>query len=182
MAAVTATAFMTGSSERILSIALPHAAGHHVDGRGRRRALAGRIFTENQHIAGFDNPGKSLYTTIRELVENSPTRPRASAPVITIEIEEMDQASSTITVAWRRGGARRREPLRGRARQGPRWPKGAPAAAAAAARASPRARTPRARAPPGAALAAAVMFYRVVCRDNGCGMAHDAIPEMPAAC
>ena len=23
------------------------------------------FFTENQHIAGFDTPGKSLYTTIR---------------------------------------------------------------------------------------------------------------------
>ena len=29
------------------------------------------FFAENQNIAGFDNPGKSLYTTIRELVENS---------------------------------------------------------------------------------------------------------------
>jgi DNA topoisomerase-6 subunit B len=25
---------------------------------------------DNKTIAGFDNPGKSLYTTIRELVEN----------------------------------------------------------------------------------------------------------------
>ena len=29
------------------------------------------FFSENKNIAGFDNPGKSLYTTIRELVENS---------------------------------------------------------------------------------------------------------------
>ena len=29
------------------------------------------FFAENQIIAGFDNPGKSLYTSIRELVENS---------------------------------------------------------------------------------------------------------------
>ena len=29
------------------------------------------FFADNQNIAGFDNPGKSLYTTIRELVENS---------------------------------------------------------------------------------------------------------------
>lgn len=28
------------------------------------------FFAENKNIAGFDNPGKSLYTTIRELVEN----------------------------------------------------------------------------------------------------------------
>ena len=28
------------------------------------------FFAENQNIAGFDNPGKSLYTTMRELLEN----------------------------------------------------------------------------------------------------------------
>ena len=32
---------------------------------------AAEFFSEHQQIAGFDNPGKSLYTTIRELVENS---------------------------------------------------------------------------------------------------------------
>jgi DNA topoisomerase VI subunit B len=30
-----------------------------------------KFFAENQNIAGFDNPGKSLYTTVREFVENS---------------------------------------------------------------------------------------------------------------
>jgi DNA topoisomerase VI subunit B len=28
------------------------------------------FFAENKNIAGFDNPGKSLYTTVRELIEN----------------------------------------------------------------------------------------------------------------
>ena len=32
---------------------------------------AAEFFSEHQQIAGFDNPGKSLYTSIRELVENS---------------------------------------------------------------------------------------------------------------
>ena len=32
---------------------------------------AAEFFAEHQQIAGFDNPGKSLFTTIRELVENS---------------------------------------------------------------------------------------------------------------
>jgi DNA topoisomerase VI B subunit len=32
---------------------------------------AAAFFADNQAIAGFDNPGKALYTTIRELVENS---------------------------------------------------------------------------------------------------------------
>ena len=29
------------------------------------------FFSEHQQIAGFDNPGKSLFTSIREFVENS---------------------------------------------------------------------------------------------------------------
>ena len=32
---------------------------------------ASAFFAEHQAIAGFDNMGKSLYTSIRELVENS---------------------------------------------------------------------------------------------------------------
>ena len=32
---------------------------------------AAEFFSEHQQIAGFDNPGKSLFTTIREFVENS---------------------------------------------------------------------------------------------------------------
>ncbi|RYR59667.1 hypothetical protein Ahy_A05g025575 [Arachis hypogaea] len=33
--------------------------------------ISPKFFAENKNIAGFDNPGKSLYTTVRELVENS---------------------------------------------------------------------------------------------------------------
>lgn len=42
---------------------------------GKANQLASKspaeFFSENQNIAGFDNAGKSLYTTIREFVENS---------------------------------------------------------------------------------------------------------------
>lgn len=36
-----------------------------------RQKSAAEFFCEHQQIAGFDNPGKSLFTSIRELVENS---------------------------------------------------------------------------------------------------------------
>ena len=50
------------------------------------------FFSENKNIAGFDNPGKSLYTTIRELVENSldACESICALPDIDIRIEEMD--------------------------------------------------------------------------------------------
>ena len=47
-----------------------------------------------QNIAGFDNPGKSLYTTIRELVENSLDACESISvlPDIQIEVQELDGA------------------------------------------------------------------------------------------
>ncbi|DAZ98391.1 TPA: hypothetical protein N0F65_000105, partial [Lagenidium giganteum] len=51
------------------------------------------FFAENQNIAGFDNPGKCLYTTIRELVENALDAAEAISvlPDISVSITEMDE-------------------------------------------------------------------------------------------
>ncbi len=51
------------------------------------------FFAENQNIAGFDNPGKALYTTIRELVENSLDAAESIQvlPSIQIEVTELSQ-------------------------------------------------------------------------------------------
>ena len=51
------------------------------------------FFSENKNIAGFDNPGKSLYTTIRELVENSLDACEAAGvlPDIEITLHEIDK-------------------------------------------------------------------------------------------
>lgn len=53
------------------------------------------FFAENKNIAGFDNPGKSLYTTVRELVENGldaaeavPTQPCIQISIECIERDE----------------------------------------------------------------------------------------------
>lgn len=49
------------------------------------------FFAENKNIAGFDNPGKSLYTTVRELVENAldSAETISELPVVEITIEEI---------------------------------------------------------------------------------------------
>ena len=53
------------------------------------------FFAENQNIAGFDNPGKALYTTIRELVENSLDAAESIQvlPSIQVEVTELSQKS-----------------------------------------------------------------------------------------
>lgn len=52
------------------------------------------FFSENKNIAGFDNPGKSLYTTVRELVENAldSAESIAELPVIEVTIEEISRS------------------------------------------------------------------------------------------
>jgi len=52
------------------------------------------FFAENQAIAGFDNLGKSLYTTIRELVENGLDACEAvhQLPAISVRVQEYSQA------------------------------------------------------------------------------------------
>jgi DNA topoisomerase VI B subunit len=55
---------------------------------------AAEFFTEHQQIAGFDNAGKSLFTTIRELVENSLDAAESikTLPEITVQIEETTES------------------------------------------------------------------------------------------
>eukprot|EP00171_Calliarthron_tuberculosum_P017738 IDg17738t1 len=52
------------------------------------------FFAENKNIAGFDNPGKSLYTTVRELVENALDAAEAvpALPDITVTINRISQS------------------------------------------------------------------------------------------
>lgn len=51
------------------------------------------FFADNQAIAGFDNLGKSLYTSIRELMENSldACESIGELPTIQVEMEELSQ-------------------------------------------------------------------------------------------
>lgn len=58
------------------------------------------FFSTNKNIAGFDNPGKSLYTTVRELVENGLDAAEMARvpPEISVEIEEMTQAQLNKTL------------------------------------------------------------------------------------
>jgi DNA topoisomerase VI subunit B len=55
---------------------------------------AAEFFSEHQQIAGFDNPGKSLFTTIREFVENSLDAAESihALPEIELFVEEFSEA------------------------------------------------------------------------------------------
>ncbi|KAG1654231.1 hypothetical protein FOA52_005327 [Chlamydomonas sp. UWO 241] len=51
------------------------------------------FFAENKNIAGFDNPGKCLYTSIRELVENALDSSESirELPLVEITVEEISR-------------------------------------------------------------------------------------------
>lgn len=65
---------------------------------GKKETLAKKsaaeFFSEHQQIAGFDNPGKSLFTTIREFVENSLDAAESMhvLPEIELCVEEFSEA------------------------------------------------------------------------------------------
>ena len=65
---------------------------------GKKESLskksAAEFFSEHQQIAGFDNPGKSLFTTIREFVENSLDAAESMhvLPDIELCVEEFSEA------------------------------------------------------------------------------------------
>ena len=81
---------------RARSFSMPPKAGgvlRTARGEVLRVKSPAEFFSENKNIAGFDNPGKSLYTTIRELVENSLDACEAAGvlPDIEITLHEIDK-------------------------------------------------------------------------------------------
>ena len=132
-----------------------------------QRKSAAEFFTENQNIAGFDNPGKSLYTTIRELVENSldaaeslGVPPRVELTVQELSQKEIDgergmQAMDRIDeeLFAEAAGAKKKKGRKKKDDDDDEDPD-------------------RASSKKGAML-----YYRVTCRDNGCGMRRAAIPD-----
>ena len=143
------------------------------------------FFAENQSIAGFDNPGKSLYTTLRELIENSLDACESVnvLPDICVAIEEMTQSQFN--------------EMRGVPGNSPvKKSKGKKKTnnndddvdddddddddnqddtndnANDEKKATPKGKETKKTRAGGDA------YFLVTVRDNGCGMAHDAIPEL----
>ncbi|XP_074290062.1 DNA topoisomerase 6 subunit B-like [Silene latifolia] len=140
------------------------------------------FFADNKNIAGFDNPGKSLYTTVRELVENSldSAESISNLPLVEITIEEIGKTkfNSMIGLIDRErvdqalyddfeSTKARQKRLVKEARDQEIQAKNAAS--------GKKFKEPTARPIKGRGEAS---FYRVTCKDNGKGMPHDDIPNM----
>ncbi|KAL8055428.1 hypothetical protein ABFX02_04G055200 [Erythranthe guttata] len=140
------------------------------------------FFADNKNIAGFDNPGKCLYTTVRELVENAldSAESIAELPIIEITIEEIgkNQYNSMIGLAdhgrvdealyddFETVKAREKR-LAKEARIQENQAKSA--ALGKKGKAATAVKPMKSRE---------TSYYRVSCKDNGRGMPHDDIPNM----
>ncbi|PON51672.1 DNA topoisomerase VI, subunit B [Trema orientale] len=141
------------------------------------------FFAENKNIAGFDNPGKSLYTTVRELVENSldSAESISELPVVEITIEEIGKSkfNSMIGLVDRE---RIDEELyddyeTAKARE-KRLAKEARAQEIQAKNVSLGKKAKEFQPSKAIKGRGEASFYRVTCKDNGRGMPHDDIPNM----
>ncbi|KAH9618145.1 hypothetical protein KSS87_008498 [Heliosperma pusillum] len=140
------------------------------------------FFAENKNIAGFDNPGKSLYTTVRELVENSldSAESISNLPLLEITIEEIGKTKFNSMIGlidrervdqalyddFESSKARQKRLLK-EARDQQIHAKNAAS--------GKKLKEPTTRPIKGRGEAS---FYRVTCKDNGKGMPHDDIPNM----
>ncbi|CAI0412762.1 unnamed protein product [Linum tenue] len=141
------------------------------------------FFAENKNIAGFDNPGKSLYTTVRELVENSldSAESISELPVVEITIEEIGKSkfNSMIGLIDReRVDAALYDDYETAKERERRLAKEARAQEIQARNAASGKKVKEQSAGKGMKGRGEGSFYRVTCKDNGKGMPHDDIPNM----
>ncbi|CAN1158091.1 DNA topoisomerase 6 subunit B [Linum perenne] len=141
------------------------------------------FFAENKNIAGFDNPGKSLYTTVRELVENSldSAESISELPVVEITIEEIGKSkfNSMIGLIDReRVDAQLYDDYETVKERERRLAKEARAQEIQAKNAALGKKVKEQSAAKGMKGRGEASFYRVTCKDNGKGMPHDDIPNM----
>ncbi|XP_016556218.2 DNA topoisomerase 6 subunit B isoform X1 [Capsicum annuum] len=140
------------------------------------------FFADNKNIAGFDNPGKCLYTTVRELVENAldSAESISNLPVVEITIEEIGRSKFNSMIGLsdheRRDEALYDDFETAKARE-KRLAKEARVLEIQAKNAAlgKKVKDPAATK---AAKGREAAYYRVTCKDNGRGMPHDDIPNM----
>jgi len=141
------------------------------------------FFSENKNIAGFDNDGKCLYTTVRELVENALDACESirQLPDVDITLEELDTAGLNeiigVTTHERQDKDLYEDKLEPKKKGGRKKKidekKPEEEAAIVADGEDPTVEEATTKSKKNERL-----FYRVVVRDNGCGMKHENIPDM----
>lgn len=132
---------------------------------------AAEFFSEHQQIAGFDNPGKSLYTTVREFVENSLDAAESIQilPEVSVTIREYTEEEHNAKHGIDTG-------VMGRVNAAPVIEDVEPGEDVAQGLA--KGKTKKAKGGRGGSDVKEKMYYDILCKDNGCGIAADQIGNM----
>ncbi|CAL9079787.1 unnamed protein product [Musa acuminata var. zebrina] len=141
------------------------------------------FFAENKNIAGFDNPGKSLYTTVRELVENAldSAESISQLPDIELIIEEItkNKFNTMIGLVDRQRVDEELyddfETTKAREKRLAKEARMQEIQAKNVALGKKLKEPPAIKSGKGRGEAS---FFKVTCKDNGRGMPHDEIPNM----
>lgn len=142
------------------------------------------FFAENKNIAGFDNPGKSLYTTVRELIENSLDSAESIKvlPSIEVTIEEITKMKFNTMIGLvdrERVDAALYDDFESAKAREKRLAKEVRLQEIQSKNASlgKKVKEPstNTKGPKGRGETS---FFKVICKDNGRGMSHDDIPNM----
>ncbi|KAJ8497209.1 hypothetical protein OPV22_007761 [Ensete ventricosum] len=141
------------------------------------------FFAENKNIAGFDNPGKSLYTTVRELVENAldSAESISQLPDIEIILEEItkNKFNTMIGLVDRERVDEELyddfETTKAREKRLAKEARMQEIQAKNVALGKKLKEPPAIKSGKGRGEAS---FFKVTCKDNGRGMPHDEIPNM----
>lgn len=141
------------------------------------------FFADNKNIAGFDNPGKCLYTTVRELVENAldSAESISELPVVEITIEEIGKSTfnSMIGLAdHERIDAELYDDFETAKAREKRLAKEARIQEMQAKNAALGKKVKESTAVKAIKGRGEASYYKVTCKDNGRGMPHDDIPNM----
>ncbi|GAQ84737.1 topoisomerase [Klebsormidium nitens] len=164
-----------GAASKAGKVARPVGKKHPV----LKQKSPAEFFSENKNIAGFDNPGKSLYTTVRELVENAldSAESIAELPEIEVTIEEIEKSRFHALIGLV-DQDRVDEELYGDFETDKLKEKRLAREAKEQERLAKAGKKAKEGQRAGGKGKGDASFYRVTVKDNGKGMPHDDIPNM----
>jgi DNA topoisomerase-6 subunit B len=130
-----------------------------------KQKSAAEFFMEHQQIAGFDNPGKSLFTSIRELVENSLDAAESISvlPCVSLKVVEYTEEEHHAL----HGFTKKSERCTGDITLDSETPS-----------VSRSAEKPSLKGKMQNSISNQRFYYEIICKDNGCGMAASNIGNL----